>query len=145
MAKVKKTVTLPYSCEAMFKLVDDIEQYPMFVPWCDASQILKRSPEQVCASLTFGFRGIHYTFTTENCLLPYDRMDIQLVDGPFDHLQGHWYFKPLADGWSEISLELEYVFSFVFLSSLFEPFFTSMAHQWVQAFVKRAEEVYGPH
>lgn len=141
MASVKKSVVMPYSCELIYNLVNDVERYPDFVDWCVEGKEVSRQEDSVVAQLVFEFHGVSYTFSTHNRLKPHDRIDVSLVDGPFKLLEGHWLFESLNEDWCRVSLELEFEFSFIGLNVLFEPIFTSMAGHWVESFCQRAGEI----
>ncbi|MBM93391.1 MAG: ubiquinone-binding protein [Legionellales bacterium] len=143
MATIQQSVIVPYDQAAMYTLVDHILAYPEFVDWCVASREIERDAKHVKGALTFEFHGVQYEFSTYNRLKPYEQMDIDLIDGPFEYLTGHWYFKALNNNMCEITLHLNYAFSVIGLSLLFEPIFKRMAHHWVDAFCQRADEIYG--
>jgi ribosome-associated toxin RatA of RatAB toxin-antitoxin module len=139
---VHQSVIVPHSQQAMYELVDDILKYPEFVHWCVSSQEMARGTDSVKAALTFEFHGIEHTFSTHNTLKPYERMNIALIDGPFDYLTGYWLFKILDSQMCEVVLNLEYAFNIPGLSVVFEPVFAHMAHSWVEAFCHRADALY---
>lgn len=141
MSVVTKSVVVPYEQRLIYNLVNDVASYPDFVDWCIAGKELERNDDVVVAALTFEFHGVTYTFTTKNRLTAFEKIDIALVDGPFKKLEGHWLITALSDEWSNISLELDFEFSFSGLNLLFEPVFTSMANHWVDAFCQRAKSV----
>ena len=141
MSSVTRSITVPYSNKLLYSLVNDVEKYPQFVDWCVLGEEVARTGDTVTAALTFEFHGVKHTFTTENQLLPYERIDIALIDGPFEHLDGHWLFKSLSDDWTEISLNLDFEFNIPGLSLVFETIFASMANHWIEAFCARAKDL----
>lgn len=143
MQRIKKTQSVPYSAAQMYALVNDVDQYAEFVPWCVDSTVLQRTDSEVYARLTFASGAITKSFTTQNRLQLNHRIDMSLVDGPFRHLSGFWLFMPDQDSGSVVSLELEFEFSTRLLGVMFGPVFNQVASTLVDAFSQRAEVVYG--
>ena len=142
MAVVHKSVLLPFSAEQMFALVNGIEDYPKFLPWCGGSQVLQREDNRVVASVAINYHGVKHAFTTENVNQPPTQIRITLVEGPFRHLDGTWTFKPLRADACKVELDLHYEFSSKILEKVIGPVFHAIASSMVEAFCKRAEEVY---
>jgi ribosome-associated toxin RatA of RatAB toxin-antitoxin module len=143
MAVVHKSVLLAYSAEQMFALVDRVEDYPAFLPWCGGVEIRERAPDQLVAAIQINFRGIRQSFTTRNTHLPPTMMQMTLVEGPFSHLDGQWHFKALRDDACKVEFDLHYEFSSKLLEKLIGPVFSTIADSFVESFCKRAEVVYG--
>lgn len=143
MNVLNKHAIVPFSTHQMFELVNNIEDYPRFLPWCHSSQIIKRSKKEVVASIQISWKGISKTFTTRNLLYPYDRMKIELVDGPLKHLDGLWAFQRFDDRACKVSLDLEFEFAGSFVDTFFQPVFQHIANTLVDSFCKRAVDVYG--
>ncbi len=143
MHTLKRNALVPYSARQMFELVDSIEDYPRFLPWCHKSEIISRSDEEVVASLEINWKGIRKSFTTRNRLYPYDRVEISLVNGPLHRLDGVWLFQALDEHACKINLDLEFEFTGGFVDKLFQPIFQHIANTLVEAFCKRAAELYG--
>jgi len=146
MKTVHKSVLIWYSPQEMFDLVTGVEQYPEFLPWCDRAAVLERTDRGMKAQVGIAFGGIHQTFTTRNEHVPGRAVKMHLVDGPFSRLDGHWQFHPLGTGdqrGCKVELELSYGFDNVALATLVGPVFDKIAGSLVDAFVKRAEAVYG--
>jgi ribosome-associated toxin RatA of RatAB toxin-antitoxin module len=130
----------------MFALVTGVAQYPQFLPWCDQAQVLSLEGDVMTAEVGIAFGGIHQKFTTQNTHVPGRAVQMQLVKGPFSNLDGTWRFTPVGDGSQRacrVDLELHYGFSNMALSALVGPVFDRIAGSLVDAFVKRAEQVYG--
>lgn len=142
MAQVEKTVLVGHSAARMYALVDDVEQYPEFLPWCGGVDLLKRDEKLTSATLHIDYHGIKQNFTTENEKAYPSLMDIKLVHGPFRHLEGFWRFIPLAEDACKIEFRLSYEFSNAFLEKLISPVFSHIANTFVDAFVERADKVY---
>jgi ribosome-associated toxin RatA of RatAB toxin-antitoxin module len=142
MALVEKSVLVPYSCAQMFILVDGVERYPEFLPWCGGSSVTALEGAVVQASVQIDFHGIKQSFTTENRREAPHSIAMTLQDGPFRHLDGGWRFIPLAESACKIEFRLHYEFSSHLLEKLVGPVFGHVANSFVDAFVKRAEKVY---
>lgn len=142
MAQVQKTVLVGHSAAQMYALVDAVEQYPEFLPWCGGVDLLKRDETHTSATLHINYHGVKQNFTTENEKTYPTLMDIKLVDGPFKHLEGVWRFIPLSDEACKIEFQLNYEFANAFLAKLISPVFSHIANTFVDAFVERAEKVY---
>jgi ribosome-associated toxin RatA of RatAB toxin-antitoxin module len=146
MKTVHKSVLIWYSPQEMFALVTDVPRYPEFLPWCDRSAVLAEDADGMTAEVGIAFGGIHQSFTTRNTHHAPDSVDVKLIKGPFSQLDGQWRFGPVGDGTQracKIDLTLNYGFSSATLSALVGPVFDKIAATLVDAFVKRAEQVYG--
>lgn len=142
MASVQKTVLIEYSAEQMFALVDEVEKYPQFLPWCARTELLERDRTQTAATLHINFHGVKTHFSTRNDKEVPKWMKIHLVDGPFRALEGSWTFKPLGETACKIEFVLNYEFSNRLLEKVIGPVFNKIAKTFVDAFVKRAKQIY---
>jgi len=142
MASVQKSVLVPYSAPRMFELVERIEEYPQFLPWCGGAKILERTPVETLARIEINYHGVRAHFTTANRNQPYERIVIELRDGPFRRLDGIWRFRSLPPDGCKVELELHYEFATPVLALLIGPVFSHIAHTFIDAFVRRAETVY---
>ena len=149
MKHVKKSVLLWYTPHEIYQLVVDVEKYPEFLPWCERVEVLSRDEQGPTARLHLAYSGIRHAFTTRNVQVPDESVHIKLVDGPFSLLDGTWRFVPLQQASEaeskacKIEFELRYAFSNGALEALISPVFDRIANTFVDAFVKRAEQVYG--
>lgn len=143
MTVIRKSAIVPYSADEMYALVADIDSYGRFLPWCGGAEVLQREPETVTAAIRIAYRGVNKSFTTRNALDPGRAMTLQLVDGPFRHLRGHWRFEPLDDRACKVSLELDFEFSNRLVAMLVGPVFESIGNDLVDSFRRRAEALYG--
>ena len=146
MKTVHKSVLIWYSPQEMFALVTDVPRYPEFLPWCDRSAVLAEDAQGMTAEVGISLGGIHQSFTTRNTHRAPEAIELQLIKGPFSQLSGQWLFSPVGDGTQracKIDLTLNYGFSSATLSALVGPVFDKIAATLVDAFVKRAEQVYG--
>jgi ribosome-associated toxin RatA of RatAB toxin-antitoxin module len=140
---VVKSALVPFTAQDMFRLVDRVEDYPGFLPWCSSTAVHERSDGHVVASIEIAKGPLHKRFTTRNALEPGVAIDIRLVDGPFRRLDGHWRFEPLGDVGCKVQLDLDFELSSGLLRKLLEPIFSEIANTMVDAFCSRAREVYG--
>lgn len=143
MNVIKRTATVGYTPQQMFELVNRIEDYPCFLPWCHASQVLQRKDAEVEAVLEIVWSGIHKRFATRNYLRPYQCIEITLLQGPFRHLEGRWIFTAVGEHGCRVDLELEFDLAGRWVDRLFQPVFQHIANSLVDLFVKRAVEIYG--
>ena len=141
MIVVDRSALVEFPAAQMYALVEDIESYPRFLPWCSGVDIVSREPGRTIATLHVLYHGIRQNFTTENLNVPGRSIDIRLVSGPFKHLLGAWRFEPLAEEASKVSLHMEYQLSNVLLSKMMGPVFGHIANTFVDAFVGRARSV----
>lgn len=149
MKHVHKSVLLWYSPREMYDLVTGIARYPEFLPWCDRADLLQTHADGVTAKLGLAYMGVRHSFTTRNVQVAPDSVKVQLVDGPFSMLDGTWFFKALSRPGSEqpackIEFDLRYAFASPALEAVVSPVFGRVANTFVESFVRRAEEVYGP-
>jgi ribosome-associated toxin RatA of RatAB toxin-antitoxin module len=143
MPSVSKSVLVPYAAPRMFDLVERVEDYPQFLPWCGGAQVHERADDRMIATIRIDFRGLRQSFTTENLHEPDRSIRMRLRDGPFSRLDGLWLFQPLRDDACKIEFSLEYAFAGALLSRALSPVFDQIAASFVDAFVRRAESVYG--
>lgn len=143
MNVLNKHAIVPFSTHQMFELVNSIEDYPRFLPWCHSSTIIERTKKEVVASLQISWKGMSKTFTTRNILHPYERMEIKLVKGPLKHLDGLWSFQKFNHRACKVTLDLEFEFAGNLIDMLFQPVFQHIANTLVESFCKRAVDIYG--
>lgn len=143
MPVVSKSALVGHSAKEMYELVCDFESYPEFLPWCSQSRLISRTPQQICGELEVARAGIRQRFSTNNQLLENERMDIQLRDGPFRKLEGSWRFNALAADACKVELTLDFEFAGKLIDAAFGRVFNQIANNLVDAFCKRADELYG--
>ncbi len=131
----------------MADLVTDVERYPTFLPWCSAAEVLERDGHSMKARLHLHYAGIKHSFTTLNRVEPGRQLTMELVDGPFSTLDGRWDFTPLGAELGmqgcKVAFDLRYAFASRALEVVVSPVFDRIAATFVDAFVKRADAVYG--
>lgn len=146
MKTVEKSVLIWYSPEEMYALVTDVAAYPRFLPWCDHADVKAQDETGMTAEIGIAFAGVRQSFVTRNLHKPAREVAMQLVDGPFSRLDGRWQFLPLADASQRacrVALHLQYGFGNPALARVVGPVFDRIASSLVDAFVRRAEQVYG--
>lgn len=142
MAQVEKSVLVPHSAAKMYALVDAVEHYPDFLPWCGGVDLIQRDKATTIATLHIDYHGVKQNFTTQNLKTYPELMDIKLKKGPFRQLEGIWHFIPLEADACKIEFRLHYEFSNHLLEKLIAPVFSHIANTFVDAFVARADKIY---
>ena len=142
MNRVEKTVLVMHSAAQMFALVDAVEDYPRFLPWCGGVDLHERSEASTSATLHINYHGLKQNFSTQNNKVFPHSMDIELKDGPFKHLDGDWQFVELRADACKIVFRLNYEFANSFLEKLISPVFSHIAATFVDGFVARADKIY---
>ena len=138
-----RSAIVEHSAEQVYRLVEDIESYPSFLPWCLAARVHERGAASTRATLTVGMPGLRQSFTTRNDNRSGQSIDLHLVEGPFKTFAAAWRFHPLSPRACRIEFTLRYEFSSRALSRLLEPLFNGIANSMVDAFTRRADERYG--
>jgi ribosome-associated toxin RatA of RatAB toxin-antitoxin module len=142
MQRVSKSVLVPFSAGAMFELVDRVELYPQFLPWCANARALETRDDGKTARIDINFHGVRAHFTTDNVNRAGESIVVTLRDGPFRHLHGEWRFRALAPEACKVEFELAYEFATHVLEKAVGPVFGHIANTFIDAFVRRAESVY---
>jgi ribosome-associated toxin RatA of RatAB toxin-antitoxin module len=142
MALVEKSVLLPFSAEQMFLLVDNVVDYPQFLPWCGGTDVTVIDDSKIRATVHINYHHVKQSFTTENMRVRAQRIDMNLLDGPFKNLEGSWHFIALTPTACKIEFRLNYEFSNKLLETVVGPVFHYIASTFVEAFIKRAEIIY---
>lgn len=143
MQSVHRSVLVPYSAQEMFDLVDDVDRYAQFLPWCGGSEVLATRPDGKTARVDIDYHGVTAHFTTDNVNAPPESIAIALKDGPFRALHGSWTFKALSKDACKVEFSLSYEFKTHVLETLVGPVFNHIARTFIDAFVRRAESEYG--
>jgi ribosome-associated toxin RatA of RatAB toxin-antitoxin module len=141
MREVRRSALVAQPPARMFALINDIERYPEFVPWCTRARIEARTEREIVATLGVRRGPLRAEFTTRNELDPPTRIALRLVRGPFRELEGRWLLTPIGTTGSRIELQLRFAFSSTLAGALFEPVFEHTAASLVDAFVVRARTV----
>ena len=143
MPHVQRETRVPYTAAQMFDLVNDVESYPEFLPWCQGARIERRDGDSLEAVLDIGLHGIHKSFRTRNTLERPSRIRIELVSGPFTHLNGVWSFEDLPEGGARVAVSLDFQVKRSPFAALFASVFEQLTRSQMTAFIRRAEVCYG--
>jgi ribosome-associated toxin RatA of RatAB toxin-antitoxin module len=141
--RVQKSLLLWHSAHEMFTLVTDVKRYPEFLPWCSKADVLEDTKDSMHATLHIDYHGLKQHFTTRNVHVRDESVTMSLERGPFSSLHGQWRFHAIAADACKIEFELDYRFAGSLLDRAISPVFDGIASTFVDAFVKRAEVVYG--
>lgn len=142
MNKVNKSAVVNYTASQMYDLVNDIRSYPEFLPMCEDIEMIKEGETEKEATLKIKSGFVKLDFGTHNTMIKDEHIHLNLVKGPFKTLTGDWVFKPLSATTSEVSLKMEFTFENKFVEMALGPVFRGLAEKMLDAFCKRAEEVY---
>lgn len=143
MTSIHKSAVVPFSAGQMYTLVNDIESYPDFLPWCQGTTILSRGTENLTASISLRAGKVNQSFTTENTMEPGHRIDMNLVEGPFKILKGRWLFEQMDDHTCKVSINMDFQFSNRLIKFALDKIFTHVINTLIDAFTDRAFQVYG--
>lgn len=143
MTEISKTTIVPYTPSEMYILVNDIESYPVFLPWCTAAKILHQQEESLTATLSLALGKIKQSFTTENTMQDGTRIEMQLIDGPFKHLSGYWKFNSEDEQSCYIQLHMNFEFRNKIVKHTLGKAFYKVIDTLVESFVLRAQQIYG--
>ncbi len=143
MTQVDRSALVLHTAEQMFDLINDVTRYPEFLPWCSKTEIVSQTENELVATLFLSKGGLKYSFTTRNHLQHPERMTLELEEGPFSTLVGVWDFKPLSDEACKVSLNLQFEFAGKIASMAMGKVFNQVATTLVDAFVNRADDIYG--
>jgi ribosome-associated toxin RatA of RatAB toxin-antitoxin module len=144
MPTVRKSALVSHPPEAMFELVEDVEQYPAFLPWCASAEVYERTPEVTRARLDIAYGGLRTHITTRNAKDPPHGMTLEFVDGPFERFRGEWRFVALGDTGCRVEFSLEYALASAALRAVLGPLFGHVADTMVERFIERADAL-GTH
>ena len=144
MRRVLKSVLVPHSARQMFDLVDDVEAYPQFLPWCSGAAVLATRGDRKTARIDINYHKVRAHFTTDNVNVPGASIVVTLKEGPFKQLHGEWHFRVLAPQACKVEFALSYEFATAVLEGLVGPVFNHIATTFIDAFVRRADDAYEP-
>ncbi len=142
MPAIYRHALMPYSAKQMFDIVNDVEQYPDFLPWCAHAEIISQTDTSMEASIRMQKGKLNHSFSTRNTMKEGEFIEIKLLKGPFKQLMGTWYFTNLNADSSKIELNMHFEFSSRLLAMLIGPVFTQIVNSLVDAFCRRAHQLY---
>lgn len=143
MKRIARSAIVEHPAAELYALVERIEAYPEFLPWCRAARVSERSAVRTVATLAVGLKGVRYEFTTQNTNLPRKAIDMKLLEGPFRHFAARWRFHPLGSQAARIEFGMEYEFASRVVAAALTPVFHAIADSMVDAFKQRADQVHG--
>jgi len=143
MPELNRQALVSHSASLMYDIVNNVDLYSEFLPWCSDSSIIESTENTMTASVFMKKGPLNQSFTTKNEMMVNQSIDLQLVDGPFKKLKGKWIFSDISEHGSKISLQLNYEFSSSIIALVVGPIFNQIANTLVDSFCKRAEELYG--
>lgn len=143
MPTISRSALVMHSVDQMYQLINDVKEYPNFLPDCNDAKVISKEDKTVTAALLVSKGGLSKWFTTKNTLISNEKIQLSLVDGPFQKLEGYWLLTSLSEDACKVSLELEYEFSNKLVSLAFGKVFGHFSNNLVKVFTQRAKEVYG--
>ena len=144
MSSIVRSALVGYGAQEMYALVEAVEAYPEFLPWCRSSRVIERKEGMTIAELSVGLKGLKQAFTTKNLNRTGESIEMRLVEGPFKSFRATWNFHALDTHACKIEFAMAYEFSSALLARVLEPLFDHIANTTVDAFIRRAQTVYGP-
>lgn len=139
MPTIERSALLPYPAEALFNLVNDVEAYPKYLPWCIGTQIYEQTEKEVTASMTLSKGGITKVLKTRNVLHPPREMVMELIEGPFKSFSGRWCFEPLDENATKVTIRMSFEFEQFFIAKLIAPMFNQVGAKLLEAFCQYAK------
>ncbi len=138
MRQIKHSALIAQPPSRVFAIINDVESYPGFLPWCTHAKVLSRSEREIVATVAVRKGPLHGEFTTRNELEPDKRITMRLVSGPFRTLEGEWVLTPIGEGGCRAELTMRFAFKNPLSAVLFEQKFAETMASLVDAFVARA-------
>ncbi len=145
MAVIRKNALVPYTPTQMFELVNRIEDYPYFLPWCKETTVYSRSDHEVKARVVVAKGVVEHAFITVNRLQRDKMIEMRLLEGPFRHLEGFWQFDTVEEGGCSVYFNLEFEFSNKLINLTSGPVLQKIAASFIEAFCERAKTLYGDY
>ena len=142
MIQIRRSAIVRHSPAQMFDLVNDVEAYPRRFAWCSGAQVLSRDPGVLVARLELRVGGLTQAFTTRNTLTPPQRIELQLVEGPFRQLAGAWEFTALGLQGCKIALALDFDYAGRLMAPVMRAGFEKLADHMVDEFCAEAARTY---
>ena len=143
MRRIARSAIVECSARQMYDLVEDIESYPEFLPWCTAAHVRERTAGRTVATLEVGMPPMPQSFTTENTNVPEKSIDMRLLQGPFRKFEAHWKFAALGSKAAKVEFAIAYEFADPILAIALDPLFEGIARTMVDAFSRRAARLHG--
>ncbi|MBT8433526.1 MAG: type II toxin-antitoxin system RatA family toxin [Gammaproteobacteria bacterium] len=141
MPEIRRSALMPYPVEFMYDIVNDVDSYPEFLPWCGGVKINQLDNSSMEASILMRGAGLNHWFKTRNSMVPAQSIAIELVEGPFSKLEGIWSFTPIDSDGCKIELMLQFEMKKGLASALIAPAFSRIANTMVDSFCQRARDL----
>ena len=135
---IKKSEEINVSHDLIFALINNVEDYHKFLPWCSDSKIISDTNNKMAAEIEISKNFVNWKFSTENTYSLNKRIDIKLIDGPFNHLEGYWKFKKLDNYNTTVELYLEYKFDSRMIELSIKPIFSKIMSSILDSFISEA-------
>lgn len=147
MAKINRSALLPYPCQQVYELINDVKAYPQYMNGCLGVEIYQQSIgddgfEFMEARLDLSKGGFKHSLTTRNRLVPPHKVEMNLVDGPVENFTGLWEVLPLSDSACKVSLSLNFSLTSRMLGAAARVMFEPLADDLVDSLVKRAHSLH---
>ncbi|MDE0038264.1 MAG: type II toxin-antitoxin system RatA family toxin [Gammaproteobacteria bacterium] len=143
MPSIERSALIAFPAADVYALVNDIEQYPMFLPWCSQTEVVSRSETEVVARIDIAVRGRRETLVTRNRLTPTTAIDLEMIEGPFRRFEGRWLLTPLGEAGCRVDLGVSFELANRLIGVFAAPFLHRIADRVVDAFAARARDVLG--
>lgn len=138
MNKILKKEKINVSLPIIFNLINNVEDYPEFLPWCVKTEVTRKTDKEMIGKIFISKNFIKWNFSTENTVSKEKYINLKLLDGPFKHLDGRWSFSKIDDNNTEVMLEINYLFKNTLIELSIEPIFTSIMNSILQSFIDQA-------
>jgi len=142
MAEIRRSALMPYPARVMYDIVNDVERYPEFLPWCGGVELHHVQAQSMEAAILMRAAGLNHWFRTRNRMVPGESIEITLVDGPFSKLEGYWRFTPIDSKGCKIDLMLQFEIKRGLAAAIIAPAFSRIANTMVESFCNRARELH---
>ncbi len=143
MTSISRSALLPYPSPVVYELINDVAAYPEFMQGCIGAEVLQRTEQLMEARLDLSKAGLSQSFITRNHLFPVERVELELLDGPFANFSGQWQLLALSDTACKVTLDLQFTLESRVLGAAARVLFNPMADNLVDAIVRRAKQLYG--
>lgn len=142
MAEIKRSALMPYPADFMYQVVNNVDEYPEFLPWCGGVKIHRVDDRSMEASILMKGVGMNHWLKTRNLMVPGRSIEMELLEGPFRQLHGFWNFTPIDTDGCKIELALRFEMKHGLASALIGPAFSRIANTMVESFCDRARAQY---
>tara|TARA_B100001113_G_scaffold12352_1_gene9625 strand:- start:4840 stop:5277 length:438 start_codon:yes stop_codon:yes gene_type:complete len=138
MKKIYKEEDINLETPIIFDLINNIEKYPEYLPWCTRTEVEYESENIVNGKIFISKSFIKWDFSTKNVIEKNKSISLSLIDGPFDELNGKWSFISIDKNNTKVSLEINYKFKNSLIELSIEPIFTTIMNSILQSFISQA-------